>query len=299
MSKPNIELLVVDDEEPLRAVLADVLSSAGYIVTAAQDGEEAWKFLDAAQHQFSTILLDRRMPNLDGIGLLARIKADKRFANIPVIFQSAINAPTDIVEGIKAGVYYYLIKPFDNDVLFAIVKSAVNLFQYSAGLGGRVSQDQINASHILQRSQFQFRTLEEARALATSISNYYPQPDRVALGISELLINAVEHGNLGISYEEKSSLLREGIWEEEVERRLKLPGNLNKKTEVQIEHSLHEIRLSVSDGGAGFDSLKYMDMSPERAFDPNGRGIAMSKLMSFDSLEYKGCGNHLVAVVKI
>lgn len=299
MNKSNIELLVVDDEENIRVILEKLLSGVGYAVTVAQDGEEAWALLDTSKHKFSAILLDRRMPRLDGMGLLARIKADNRFKNIPVIFQAGINAPTDIVEGIKAGVFYYLVKPVHKETLFAIIERAVNLFHLSDVVRDGHTQDQVILSQIMQRSQFQLRTLAEARTLATELSNFYPQPERVTLGISELLINAVEHGNLGISYLEKSQLLQEGRWEAEIERRLALVENSDKKIEVQIEHTLHEIRLTISDCGDGFESLKYMEMSPERAFDPNGRGIAMSRMISFDSLEYKGSGNQLVAVVRI
>jgi signal transduction histidine kinase len=69
--------------------------------------------------------------------------------------------------------------------------------------------------------------------------------------------------------------------------------------DVVLEHNQQEMRLIISDCGPGFDSQKYMKMSPERAFDPNGRGIAMSRMTSFDSLEYLGKGNQLVAMVKI
>lgn len=299
MNKQAIDLLVVDDEEFIRAVMDKLLSDTGYAVTLAADGEEAWEMLDSGQKNFSAILLDRIMPRLDGMGLLARIKADERFANIPVIFQTAINLPSDIAEGVKAGAFYYLVKPVDKDVLYAIVESAVSTYHFPDEFSPVASQQQVNLSHILQRSQFQLRTLAEARALATALSNYYPQPQRVALGIAELLINAVEHGNLGITYQEKSLLLQEGGWEEEIERRLALPEHAEKMVDVLLEHNPQQIRLTIIDCGAGFDNLKYMEMSPERAFDPNGRGIAMSKLMSFDTLEYQGNGNQLVAVVKI
>jgi CheY-like chemotaxis protein len=299
MNKQSIELLVVDDEEFIREVLDKLLSDTGYVVSQAVDGEEAWEILDSEQHKFSAILLDRVMPRLDGMGLLLRIKSDKRFANIPVIFQTGINHPVEIAEGIKTGAFYYLVKPVDKEVLFAIVDSAVSTYHFSDAFRHAVRQEQTNLAHILLRSQFKLRTLSEARTLAAALSNYYPDPQRVALGISELLINAVEHGNLGISYQEKSRLLLEGAWEDEIVRRLDLPEHAGKMVDVQLVHSRDEIRLTISDCGAGFNNLQYMEMSAERAYDPNGRGIAMSKMMSFDTLEYMGNGNQLVAVVKI
>ena len=299
MSKKTIELLVVDDEEFNRDILQDLLSSVGYAVTLAADGEEAWELLERGQHNFSAILLDRMMPRLDGMGLLVRMKGSARFAGIPVIFQTAVDHPTEVAEGIKAGAFYYLIKPVNKEVLFAIVQSAVNTFNISDNLNLAVNQVEAKLADLLLRSEFQLRTLDEARTLANALSGYYPQPQRVVLGISELLINAVEHGNLGINYQEKSRLLQQGGWEEEVERRLTLPENASKKVTVLLEHTPHEMSLVVTDCGAGFEYKNYLEIAPERAFDPNGRGIAMSRMMSFDKLEYLGKGNQLVAVVRI
>ena len=299
MSNKLIELLVVDDEEFNRDILQDLLSSANYAVTLAADGEEAWEILDRGQHNFSAILLDRMMPRLDGMGLLARMKGSKRFSAIPVIFQTAVDHPTEVAEGIKAGAFYYLIKPVNKEVLFAIVQSAVSTFNIPDNLNLAVNQVETALADLLLRSEFQLRTLLEARTLANALSGYYPQPQRVVLGISELLINAVEHGNLGISYQEKSRLLQEGGWEGEIERRLSLPENISKTVTVQLERKPHEMSLVISDCGAGFEYKNYLEISAERAFDPNGRGIAMSRMMSFDTLEYQGKGNQLVAVVRI
>ena len=299
MSNKSIELLVADDEEFNRDILQDLLSSANYAVTLAADGEEAWEILDRGQHNFSAILLDRMMPRLDGMGLLARMKGSKRFSAIPVIFQTAVDHPTEVAEGIKAGAFYYLIKPVNKEVLFAIVQSAVSTFNIPDNLNLAVNQVETALANLLLRSEFQLRTLLEARTLANALSGYYPQPQRVILGISELLINAVEHGNLGISYQEKSRLLQQGGWEDEIERRLSLPENISKTVTVQLERKPDEMSLIISDCGAGFEYKNYLEISAERAFDPNGRGIAMSRMMSFDTLEYQGKGNQLVAVVRI
>jgi CheY-like chemotaxis protein len=299
MNNQTVELLVVDDEEFNRDILQELLSGAGHKVVLAVDGEEAWNILNSGNYHFAAILLDRMMPRLDGMGLLARIKADQRFADLPVIFQTAIDQPADIAEGIKAGAFYYLVKPLDEKVLFAIVQSAISTFHMSCEMRQADNQEQIFLSGMLVKGQFRLRTLKEARTLATSLSTYYPHPQRVYLGISELLINAVEHGNLAISYPEKSRLLQEGRWEEEVEFRLTLPEHAEKMVEVVLEHGQQEMRLSITDCGSGFDCQKFLKMSPERAFDPNGRGIAMSRMTSFDTLEYLGKGNELLAVVKI
>ena len=298
MSHDAIELLVVDDEEFNCDLLQELLSGVGYKLVMAADGEEAWRILDGEQHRFSAILLDRMMPRMDGMQLLMLIKADSRFTDLPVIFQTAIDQPSDIAEGIKAGAFYYLVKPLDAHVLFAIVQSAVSNFKLSDTLKYTSEQERLNVANLLLRSEYRLRTLVEARTLANTLSAYYPQPKRAFLGISELLINAVEHGNLGISYAEKTRLLHDGSWEDEIVHRLSQPEYAGKIVQVTLEKTDQEIRLTIADAGSGFEYENYLEMSPERAFDPNGRGIAMSKMMSFDSLEYSGKGNILLAVVK-
>lgn len=298
MSKPTVELLVVDEDESSREFLRQSLTEAGYAVKLVADCEGAWQILDSEQQHFSGILLDRMMQRQGGMGLLARLKSDRRFADIPVIFQTDIDHPLDIVTGIKAGAFYYLVQPVNKEMLFAIVQSAVSNYRLADNLRYVANPEHAYLHNMLLRSDFQLRTLLEARTLAYSLSSYYPQPKRAFLGLSELLINAVEHGNLGIGYQMKSRLLHEGGWEAEIERRLDMPEHAGKKVEVQLERSQLEIRLTISDCGEGFDSRPYMEMSLERAFDLNGRGIAISRMVSFDTLEYLGKGNRLVAAVK-
>ncbi len=299
MSVEIYKLLIVDDDAFIRLPLEAMLTGAGYEVEMAVDGEDAWGILDSEKYNFSAVLLDRNMPRLDGMGLLARMKADKRFMDLPVIFQTASKTPREISEGIKAGAFYYLVKPVDEDVLYAIVQSAVSKYTLSGKQNIEQNQEQANLSRVLGRCEFKLQTMLEARLLATVFSGFYPQPQRTFLGLLELLINAVEHGNLAITYQEKTRLLQVNQWETEITRRLHMPKYADKRVKVVLENNSRELSLTIIDEGDGFDSSQYMDISPERAFDPNGRGIAMSRMMSFDSLEYKGKGNELVAVVKI
>lgn len=291
------KLLVVDDEEFNREILAEMLTGAGYEVVLASDGEEAWEILNSGKHQFSTVLLDRMMPRLDGMALLARMKSYSRFVKLPVIFQTAIDQPQDIAEGIKAGAFYYLVKPVDERVLFAIVQSAIGLYKLTGTTVMPEVAEEIDLSHAIKSCEFRFRTLLEARSVAKVLAGFYPEPKRAYFGILELLVNAVEHGNLSITYSEKTRLLQQGKWETEISHRLNLPEYAARQVIVRIEGEQHKIRLEVLDEGDGFNWKDYMEISPERVFDPNGRGIAMSKMTSFDSLEYLEKGNHLVAIV--
>ncbi|QZA82045.1 ATP-binding protein [Deefgea piscis] len=129
------------------------------------------------------------------------------------------------------------------------------------------------------------------------LSRACPEPQRVAMGLSELLVNAIEHGNLGISYADKSRLLQAGRWQDEVESRLASPEYAQRKVAVKYSANEDEIQIYIMDEGQGFDWQPFLEFSPERAFDPHGRGISMARMMSFDSLEYQGKGNEVLVRV--
>ena len=290
-------LLLVDDDEFIRSLTQELLEQCGYTVETAEDGQEGWEKIDAAAARFDLILLDKKMPRLDGIALLRRIKADGRFSELPVIMLTGDSRQEDIIEGLAEGAYYYLTKPSTEDVLKAVIKSALDEFRQKRELRALVGVH-ANNLHLLQRAEFCYRTLGEARDLALLLADVSMDPGRTVNGYSELLINAVEHGNLGISYADKSRLLNEGCWLEEVEARLQDAQYAERVVTVSLEKTAAATVVTIADQGRGFDWQAYVEFSPERVFDLHGRGIAMSRAMSFDGLEYQGCGNSVVTTVR-
>ena len=105
-------ILAVDDEPLNLAIIEEYLcEEASYTLDTAENGEIAWSALEAACPPYDLVILDRMMPVLDGMALLRRMKADQRFAAVPVILQTAAAAPEQVREGLDAGAYYYLTKP--------------------------------------------------------------------------------------------------------------------------------------------------------------------------------------------
>jgi CheY-like chemotaxis protein len=295
MSKATI--LAVDDEAFNLDILTEFLEDDGYEVVGAVDGQDAWEKLSEGL-QPDVVVLDRMMPRMDGMAFLQRIKADDRFRDLPVIMQTAAATHDQVRQGIDAGVFYYLTKPYEEAVLLSLVRSALDDARLKAQLRSDVRQ-QKHVLGLLQGAQFRFRTLEDARTLAVFISNGFPEPERVVYGLSEIMINAVEHGNLGISYEEKSVLIQEGTWQDEVDRRLQSQEQLSRFASLRFEADEHSWSVTIHDQGTGFDCEKFLELSPERATDSHGRGIATARLLSFDSLEYSDGGTTVACRVSI
>jgi len=148
-----------------------------------------------------------------------------------------------------------------------------------------------NATCLMQSAHFKFQTLAEVQALASLLSYAYPEPKKIVMGLYELLINAIEHGNLGISYDEKSELNKVGNWEDEIEKRLAIADNQDKYALLEFEKTESEILVTITDQGAGFNCNSYMDFDPLRIMDNHGRGIAMANKLSFTSIDYNESGN--------
>ena len=120
-------ILIVDDNETNRDILATRLATHGYELTQAADGEEA---LVAAREQLpDLILLDVMMPKLDGFEVCRRLKADASLPFTPIILVTAKADSKDIVMGLEAGADEYLTKPIDQLALVARVKSVLRLKQ--------------------------------------------------------------------------------------------------------------------------------------------------------------------------
>src|SRR5208283_674680 len=144
----------------------------------------------------------------------------------------------------------------------------------------------------------EFRTLEEAERIAGMLAINYSSPEKVAVGIWELLSNAVEHGNLEISYDGKTKLLQSGEFLPEVQRRLLLRPYGGRVARVEFERSRERIRLRVSDEGPGFDFEHFLnaDLPADR---PNGRGISIARKMCLGRLTYQGRGNVVEVVTPL
>lgn len=295
-----IRVLVVDDEMINREIIEEYFfGQTEFSLTVCSDGEEAWTAIQAAaERPFEIILLDRMMPGLDGIGLLQRIKADRRFTHIPVIMQTAAGEPEQIREGMEAGAYYYLTKPYRGETLLSIVQAACKTLGTRDALHQKLN-DCIGSLHYLKEADFHIRTVEEANQLAILVAQAFPDPESALLGISELLVNAVEHGNLGISYAEKTRLKLLDRWKEEIDRRASLPEYRDKHVRLNFLRDTQSITLKIYDQGNGFPWESFLELSPERACDPNGRGIALAKMMSFSKITYEGAGNIAVAQIDL
>ncbi|MBF0464923.1 MAG: chemotaxis response regulator CheY [Nitrospirae bacterium] len=111
-----MKILVVDDFSTMRRIIKNILKQLGYEkIEEAEDGEQA--FTKLKNGDFDFLITDWNMPNVTGLELLKRVRADAKLKAIPVLLVTAEAEKEQVIEAVKAGVNNYVIKPFTADVL--------------------------------------------------------------------------------------------------------------------------------------------------------------------------------------
>ncbi len=145
----NGVILIVDDTPVNIGVLIDTLGDSGYQVLVAESGASALKLLN---HETpNLILLDVMMPGMDGYEVCRRIKANESWAQIPIIFMTALNDPEDKVRAFSAGAVDYITKPIYSAEVLARVSTHVNLHLLKQQLEDELAM-RVEAENLIRQS---------------------------------------------------------------------------------------------------------------------------------------------------
>jgi two-component system response regulator AtoC len=122
-------ILVADDEQHLRESLVELFAAQGHSVLQAADGTEVLNLL--RDRTPDTIFLDLKMPKLDGLSTLKTLKQNPELRRIPVVIITAFGGSEQTIEGMKAGAYDYITKPFDPDEVLRTAARAIEVSRLS------------------------------------------------------------------------------------------------------------------------------------------------------------------------
>ena len=150
----------------------------------------------------------------------------------------------------------------------------------------------IQHNHLLQISNPEY--LHEQ---AIAIAQYLPDADSYVTAIYELMINGIEHGNLGIGFTTKGLLIRNGEWRQEIQRRLLLPENISKHIDIRLSKNGRYHCLTISDQGTGFTWENYVG-HPANHKRPHGRGLWLAFNSPFDEIQFNPIGNEVSCIVR-
>jgi DNA-binding response OmpR family regulator len=296
---PPVQLLLICSDQDSKELLQVMLQEEGFQLTFVKNAEAAKDTIFAKPASFySAYLFNDHQQTLQNLELLRILKADSRYAIVPAIFQIDSRDSRDIQMGLENGAYFYLIKPFTKSLLLSVLTAAVKGFTHHQELTRRMA-DIEKTRTMIDQAQFHIRTFEDAKSLSSVLAYIAPNPKETGVGLFELMVNAIEHGNLKISYQEKTRLLQQDTFRSEVQKRLAQPENLTKMATVIFNRTPKQLSFTVIDTGEGFDYRPFLDFSIERAMDNHGRGIMIANKLSFDELEYQNNGSKVTGRINL
>ncbi|MBA1438283.1 MAG: response regulator [Epsilonproteobacteria bacterium] len=113
-----MKLLVVDDSSTMRRIIKNTLARLGHKdVLEGADGVEGWNQLLDANPDVDMLITDWNMPEMNGLELVKKVRADERFVDLPIIMVTTEGGKAEVITALKAGVNNYIVKPFTPQVL--------------------------------------------------------------------------------------------------------------------------------------------------------------------------------------
>lgn len=284
-------ILIVDDEESVCNVLVKFVARQGFRPDSAFSGDEALALLERNDYDF--VITDLMMPGTDGLELLQRVKAMK--VDVPVAIITGFGTLDLAIEAIRNGAVDFIKKPFDFGRITQLISKVFERRKHD------VSYQEALA--VLTSGTFQLPNdvvvLESAARIATKRLEGTPFYDGVYLALIESLTNAMEHGNLEISQDEKLEASSKGRFDEVRQSRLADHALNARKIFLKTEISDHAICFTVRDEGKGFDYNSLPDPTqPENIFNASGRGVLLIQCY-MDEVSWNEAGNEVRLLKKL
>lgn len=123
-----MKILVVDDSSTMRRIIGNVIMQLGFNkedYDEAEDGVKAWKMLN--EGQYDVILTDWNMPNMNGLELVKKIRAEGSHIKTPIIMITTEGGRGEVIAALRAGVNNYIVKPFPAETLKEKLDSVLNV----------------------------------------------------------------------------------------------------------------------------------------------------------------------------
>lgn len=283
-----MKILIVENDIVSRELLRIVVEKEGYEYKCAEDGIQGLEMFN--EFLPDVMISDIHMPHFDGISLIKRIRKVER--NVIIIMITAHGNGQVALEALESGANNYLKKPVNLDELRAL------LYRYKTVLESKLRKQDV--STLIKKQELRIEVASDlhyiptlAEFLANKVKHIYSPSELISLelGISELLLNAVEHGSFSISAEDKKEALKNNSLAELYHERKNNPLYADRKIHITFKKNALYCEWIVKDEGDGFDwrLLPTPDLS-NLSSELQGRGVYISKLQ-FDDVQFLGNGN--------
>jgi len=273
--------------------LVDGLACAELDVLVVSEPAQLAGWTTTDHQQLSAFLIDTTVPEASFSECFKYVDPVFRDAGGPVIAVADSEGESDQAELWVKGATKIVDARSGRRALRLALSLEVEEFARICTLRGELKKCSSTLGTFVQ-GQFQFKTRREAQNLAMQLSVASPDPMPIAIGLTELFINGVEHGCLGIGHDEKGRLIEEGKLAAEIEHRRTLQEFCDRTVRVEFRREPNKLHFVINDDGEGFNYQAYLTDS-EGHGKKHGRGITMAN-SCFGELIYKGNGSEVHAV---
>ncbi len=289
-------VVIADGDAAAAGYAGALLEAADFECTCCATPTMLVQLLGGQTARFDAIVLGVEASGGTGLDVLRALKAEPALRRIPVVMVGDAQDAHVVSAGIRAGAHYFVSRPLDPALLVSVLRAAIEERRAYVDLERELDAT-VGSVALLREAEFEFRTVDQARSLAGLLAKVAVDPVRVVTGLWELMLNAVEHGNLGLDYAAKSALLEANAWADEIQRRLQQEPYRSRLARVSVTQDDTAVRYRIVDAGDGFEPSPFLDFDPGRLAHVHGRGIAMARRVSFDEVRYHGKGNDVEATV--
>jgi CheY-like chemotaxis protein/anti-sigma regulatory factor (Ser/Thr protein kinase) len=272
------------------------LTQYGYQYFEAPDGKSGIEVYK--QNKPDLVLTDVKMPEMSGIELTKQIKGIEQDAD--VVIMTGYGSEELVVEALRSGASNYVKKPVSLNELFNILDSLIlkrERRKKSVVIKDVVTHEQKNL--IIDNDIT--RIWGVINQILFNIPENVPESmiEGMRLGLYEIILNSIEHGNLGISYEEKSQALQNNSYLNLLANRSNEQSRRDTKVFINCTYNREVFEIEITDQGEGFDYKMLANMEDQdRMLRAHGRGIFLASLY-FDKLKYEDPGNKVELFKKI
>lgn len=293
---PSCTVLVVDPCRNTQAQILDHVQSRGFSVISAQDATVALSTIELTRPDI--VLTDSFYPEGAGLTLAKTIRS--RHMPCPVIVMGERRSEQAIIHALRAGAVDFLQKPIGVEELANALQRARHLLPPDLWNTAGVLRSSYSLTIDSDPSHIPGVVSWLIKATATCLSDTTQLHLRGTL--QELLLNAIEHGNLELSYQAKQQAIEQDRLSELVQDRLAQPRLAQRTVTILVQSDRQEgiLEYQITDQGKGFQWKSILHRSTEACHegDPSGRGIFLARSF-FPGLHYNNRGNEVTIRVPI
>lgn len=212
------KVLVIDDTKLVRKIITAILKMHEIEVLEAENGLEGLKVLEAEFENIRAVTVDIEMPVMDGFEFVKKVRENRKYQNLPIIFVTSLSEKENIERGLEFGVYDYIVKPVEKTMVYLKIKNAINFYE------NNIELEKVNMA--ITRKNLELETMVSIRT-------------KELQEMTESLITSLENANLYNDENTGKHIMRVAAYSELVAKEMGMPRDFIEK--IKLYAPIHDI----------------------------------------------------------